>query len=211
METGGQSVDSGQPQDLRPRSGKPIVVVVLLFAVALAGFGWWFTYQRTRRVAEFFGTEAIRVISDPETVMALVLRLDDGVTNEMRPRIEFAGNSYVVTDDKLVVDKGDFTAPGFMNACNSLTNNASYDWEPESKNTCEPIWTYALRFENDEGSAVLLMSLECPRVALAGEMDSIPLSEKIAAGFAGILQTEFATEQDGDAYDNLLDTDDLPL
>src|SRR6476620_547332 len=54
-------------------SGKLVIVVIVTVAFCAAAISWYFRYNATHRVAEFWGPDTVRLIRDAPTVEAVNL------------------------------------------------------------------------------------------------------------------------------------------
>lgn len=152
----------------------------------VAAIGPAFVYQRTRPVLEFYGPEAIAVMRDPDDMVALRLTPTDGTSE-----IEFGGESFAVVEQRNV-----FAGRGYTNARDSLIKRETYDWSGTTTSACEPTWTHALRMENEGGKVIVLLSLDCPRTALASGDKTLVLKDRIAEGFRTIFAAQFERDED---------------
>lgn len=163
--------------------------MMLILGIVLAISSWGFGYWRSRPVLDYYGPAAIALISKPDSVSALKLEPGNAFSD-----LKFGDQSFDIVAERPVT-----VARGYTNARDALTKRESYNWsrgdlisEPES--TCEPEWTHALRFVRQKDIIVLLLSLECPRVALVGGEGTLTLQPKIATAFANILSAELDRE-----------------
>lgn len=182
----------------KSNNGKWLTSMMIGLGLAIAIYGWWFAYQRTRPVLEYFGPEAVAVIRAPTDMTAM--RLLPGGSNSA---IQYSDLKFDPADEKNV-----FAGRGYTNARASLIKRETYDWRTKTSqksaaesNPCEPAWTHALRLTNEHGEVVVLLSLDCPRVALSGKDSSLTLHERIASGFAAILKEELESEADDNVED----------
>lgn len=129
-----------------PVAGKLLIVAILLGAVSLAGFSWWFRYASTHRAARFWGPDAVRLVRDAPLVEACRWTPTGDVVALGRPA--------TVRDVS--------HAPGMKNLRNALLEDRNFDWLAET-NSAAGQAHFGLRFEGPGGNAELwvLFSSEC--------------------------------------------------
>jgi len=164
-------------------SGKWVAIAMGLLGLVVAAAGWWFVYQRTRPVLDYYGPDAIAVMGDPDEFMALKLAPTDAASE-----ITFGGQDYAIESSRDVL-----VGRGYTNARDALSKRETYVWASDPDGGCEPNWTHALGMRRGEQSIIVLLSLDCPRVALFGSDKTLILKQQIADGFRTILNSEMTS------------------
>ncbi len=165
------------------KSGKMLILGVLLLGVAMAAAAWWFRYSTTHRAVELWGPQAAVLIRDAPRV---TLRSDSVSTDA-----EGAAEPDVARD----ISK----ANGLTHLRNALLEDSSFDWI--AKGTADTNWSKSLVFERSEGAEPRIVILFSPdfRWAANGSASdpaksAVATSGEFAAGLA-----KFFTEQDTSA------------
>jgi hypothetical protein len=166
-----------------------IIGIFGLSLLAVLGSLAW-RYHETRHVLDFWGAEAATLIAQAERVAADRLEaVPEAVTGPGDSVVMLIdGQMYAIRQTKDVSD-----APGFTHARHALTLNRSFEWEGET--TCAAKWTYALRFEQGEKSAVVLIDPHCRFVRLLDGDKLAVLNPTVADGLAIILNEQFASRE----------------
>ena len=157
------------------KSGKRLILGVLVIGLAAAAASWWFRYSATHRAAQFWGPQAVELIRDAPLV---TLRSDD-------PTIEGNNPADLPRDIS--------SAPGLTHLRAELLQDHSYDWS--AKGPADSNWSSSLVFEETEGAEPRVVILFSPdfRWAANGSADE-PAANGVSIGpiFAKGLQTFFA-------------------
>jgi hypothetical protein len=152
------------------KSGKRLILGVVVIGLAAAAASWWFRYSATHRAAQFWGPQAATLIRDAPHV---TLR-SDASTDEPRD----------VSD-----------ARGLTHLRNALLEDNSYDWSaagPPDTN-----WDSSLVFEVSEGAeprAVVLFSPDFKWLSNGSATDPMKSVVATTGEFAAGLQKFFADE-----------------
>jgi hypothetical protein len=102
--------------------GKLAVLSILLLAVGLAGFAWWWNWQRTERCRKFFGGEWAHLIRTATRV--------EGQTLTGLYEVEPHERLVVGPDTFVMGGRKDLSrAAGLVHARTSLLDDASYEWD----------------------------------------------------------------------------------
>jgi hypothetical protein len=165
------------------KSGKMLILGVLLLGVAMAAAAWWFRYSTTHRAVELWGPQAAMLIRDAPRV---TLRSDSASTDA-----EGTKESDVARD----ISK----AGGLSHLRNALLEDSSFDWT--AKGTADTNWGKSLVFERSEGAEpriVVLFSPDFKWAANGSASDPAKSAVATSGEFAKGLQ-EFFTEQKAEA------------
>jgi hypothetical protein len=158
--------------------GRIAIVVILVAAVASAGFAWWWNYQRAVRARELWGKSAM-LIRSPERVVGIQL-----VTPIADP-----GGSWPEMEEIDISDR-----PGLLNARTSLLVDESFNWTPGVDSlTTETRYSTGICFERDNASLTLLFADDAPLVWVKEKGQIVELDEKTAAGWRDYLRRAFSS------------------
>ena len=141
------------------RSGKLVLLGMLLVGVGLAAFAVWHRYASTRQALAFWGPHAAGLISTSAGAELLVLARDAKSPSVGGP-IEHAGRQLSIRERH---DLSDVRGLAHMRA--ALVEDSSFDWTGSRK--CESRWTHALRFFDGDAEAIVLIDLNCQTTASA--------------------------------------------
>jgi len=161
------------------------LVIAGIFGIALlaAGFSMWFRYVQTREVLEFWGADAVALITSPDRVELWELEpmTGEGPAEETAQRTTVGETTFIATATRIVTK-----APGFTNARHALTVKRSFQWNVPA---CTPDWSHALVFSRDGRQKTVVFSLneDCQVTQLAdGDKTAgiAPIAEGLATLFA---------------------------
>lgn len=171
------------PTATSEKSGKTLILGVLVLALAMAAAAWWFRYSQTHRAVELWGPQAAVLIRDAPRV---TLRSDAASKDA-----EGAAETDVARDIS--------QAKGLTHLRNALLEDNSYDWT--AKGPADTNWSQSLVFERSEGAEpriVILFSPDFKWAANGSASDpaksAVATSGEFAAGLA-----KFFAEQDAAA------------
>jgi hypothetical protein len=136
--------------------GKLAVVSILLLAVGLAGFAWWFIYSKSQRPIAFWGVRGKERIQHAPQVELLWLRHATGSTGD----VTIHGKSYIAFARQDIS-----TAPGSKNGRDALLRDDSYVWNFARGNESQADYTFALRFRDASGTTTAAFDLERELIA----------------------------------------------
>ena len=125
------------------KSGKLLILSVLVIGLAAAAASWWFRYSATHRAAQFWGPQAATLIRDAPHV---TLRSD--VPSKNAEGVEAAD-----------VPRDISSAQGFTHLRDALLLDTSYDWTAAGPPDTD--WSNSLVFAAAEGAeprAVVMFS-----------------------------------------------------
>jgi hypothetical protein len=176
--------------DDAPRySGRWAIIAVTIIAVGMASYAWWHRRHSGEQSLQFWGSEAAVLISRAPEVEIVELGLP-GQGKSLAARDEAArfGDQPVEAVRTKLVEPNE-TVPGLNKVRTILLQDNAFAWD-EPAESCTPRWQYALEFRDGERRATVLISLDCPRVTLAGS-DKIASIEPIAAPLGEFLLAQF--------------------
>jgi hypothetical protein len=166
-------------------SGKLVIIVIVTVAFCAAAISWYFRYNATHRVAEFWGAETVRLIRDAPSVEAFNASAPITI-----PRDDGAGTGgFIDTSETRDVS----TAHGLVHLRNALLEDHNFAWPP-SANSPDVQWKRGLIFR-DKGlgnAAILVFSPDLKLVSVAGSNQMLSCAP-IAAGL-GEMFAEFSTD-----------------
>jgi hypothetical protein len=165
--------------------GKLAVAGILLLAVALAGFAWWWNWQRTRRCREFYGGEGAHLIRTATQVEGLTL--SELFVREARQQVVVGTQSFDVVDHKDLSQ-----VHGLIHARTALLDDSSYQWENQTVGDCQPKILYAVRFHQGDQQITLAFDFGCHSVHVVETHKEVVLETKIASGWESFLQRQMA-------------------
>jgi len=150
-------------------SGKIAIISILVVAVGLTSFAWWYRYQQGRRTMEFWGPEAAQLIRHAPRVELFEL-------DETLEAFKSGELSKVRSFDLS-------NAPGLVHARHSLIVDRNFRWDESSANTAANIaWDVAWRFIDGDKQTTVLLDYETGAVRdAAGERVAL-LHPAIAGG-----------------------------
>jgi hypothetical protein len=162
------------------RSGKLVLLGMLLIGVGLAGFAVWHRYANTRQALAFWGPQAAELISTADGAELLVLEPQGESSGTDEPAIEHAGRPFTI---RRQYDLSKVRGLAHLRA--ALVEDSSFDWS--GAQACDPRWTHGLRFFENGHETVVLLDLECGR-ATSAESDEGVSIEPIAAGLKEFIE-----------------------
>jgi hypothetical protein len=161
------------------KSGKPLIIGVLVLGLAAAAAAWWFRYSTTHKAVEFWGSQAAVLIRDAPRV---TLRSDAASTDA-----EGTAEPDVARDIS--------QAKGLLHLRNAFLEDRNYDWT--AKGPADTNWGKSLVFERSEGAeprVVVLFSPDFKWVGNGSAADPAKAAVATSASFAAGLEKFFADE-----------------
>ena len=156
------------------RSGKLVLLGMLLVGIGLAAFAVWHRYANTRQALAFWGPEAAELISTSTGAELLVLAPSGESSRTVEPAIEHGGQWFAIRS------RHDLSkVRGLAHLRAALVEDASFDWT--AAQTCGPQWSHALRFFEGGAETAILLDLECAHAAQLGHTQGVSI-QPIAAG-----------------------------
>jgi hypothetical protein len=167
-----------------------VIVLLIVVALALALFGWWYRYEQGRRPIALWGGRAAHVIRNAPSAELWKLEPADDKQEED----EANGDSTIVVDGRpmRVVERMQLPAGDELrDVQKGLVQDRSFDWE-EPRGDCAPLWPYALRLLGGGDEVVIALDFDCQRARLvaprgADAMDPEVSIAPIAAGLKKII------------------------
>lgn len=180
-----------------PDRGKLVVAAILAVALGLAVFAWYWRWQQGHRAAAFWGAEVSQLIRGARRTELLVLEPADAEAGQPVQAAEPADAASSLSIDgaryRIASTLDLSNSPGLIHARHSLTEDASFIWNPSSAE-CEPRWTHALRLSENDQAATLAFDFECNRIYLVEQDKSISVLLRITEGFQRIVQRAEAAQ-----------------
>ena len=174
-----------KPPSVSAISGKLVIIVIVTVAFCAAAISWYFRYNATHRVAEFWGPETVRLIRDAPSVEAF-----NASAPIIIPRGDGAGTGgFIDTSETRDVS----SAHGLVHLRNALLEDHNFAWPP-SANSPDVQWKRGLIFR-DKGLgniAILVFSPDLKLVSVLGSKEMLSCAP-IAAGL-GEMFTEFSSD-----------------
>jgi hypothetical protein len=159
--------------------GKLAVVSILLLAVGLAGFAWWFIYNKSQRPIAFWGVNGKERIQHAPQVELLWLRRVAGTTGD----VSILGKSYAAFARKDISN-----APGSKNGRDALVRDDSYLWNFVGENESPADYTLAIRFADASGTTTAAFDLQREFIAHVESGREQKAAAKIVAGWKTFAQ-----------------------
>jgi hypothetical protein len=156
------------------KSGKRLILGVLVIGLAAAAASWWFRYSATHRAAQFWGPQAVELIRD---ALRVTLRTDDPATEGNNPAD---------------LPRDISSAKGLTHLRAALLEDRSYDWS--AAGPADTNWSNSLVFEESEGAEPRVVILFSPDFNWAANGSAAnPVGHAISTSpIAKGLQTFFA-------------------
>jgi hypothetical protein len=166
--------------ETKMNAGKLAVAGMLGVALALAGFAWWWNWQRTLRTLEFYGGEGANLIRTAEKVEGL--SLSGFYDAESVEQLEIGPHALEV------VGRVDLSkVKGLVHARTALLDDGSYQWDEQTASNCQPAMLYAVRFVRGGKEITLAFDFGCNEVWVVESQRHVTLAPKIATGWQSFL------------------------
>jgi hypothetical protein len=171
--------------------GQLVILVVFGGSLVAAVSSIWYRYRETRPVLDFWGPEAVRLITHPDRIEALQIErlVAAPAETDNTDLLEVDGDVYRIVQARDVTG-----GRGLTNARHALTVQSSFQWHPDLP-ACAPNWQYALRLFEADRRATILFSIDCPLTRLAGGQRVAGIGP-IAAGLETVLREQLQTADD---------------
>jgi uncharacterized protein (UPF0333 family) len=170
--------------------GKLLTLLILLAAVAVAGFAVWFHHQQSSRVVEAISPNVAALIAyAPQAELLRVAPEKDADPNAIPPQIlRLQGRSFYVTEQKDISGVKNFrTVRGW------LIHNDNYDWSAPAAESKGP-WQYALVFTQGPQHTMLLFDHTHEQMLLP-ETGQVLSTAPMNAGLKEFFDAQFAVER----------------
>jgi hypothetical protein len=179
------STPQSPPRGWNP--GKLAVVGIVLLAVGMAGFSWWWNWQRTQRCRDFYGGEGANLIRTATHVEGQTLSgfYDD----ESKDQIEVGSHALEVVGRKDLSQ-----VQGLIHARTALLDDSSYLWNDPTTGDCQPLILYAVRFRDGDQMTTLAFDFGCRQVWVVETQKHVTLAPKIAGGWESFLKRQMNPE-----------------
>lgn len=160
--------------------GKLAVLSMLLLAVSLAAFAWWWNIESGRRTLEFWGnTDGARIIAEGAEVELLWLRPASGAEEE--EKLTIGEQTYAVIDSRKVTG-----ARGLVHARHALLEDTSFEWDAPIKSVGD--YAVAVRFRDASGTTTVALDFDRQQVAHVESGGQRKAAAKIIAGWQTFAQ-----------------------
>jgi hypothetical protein len=173
------SMPTNESSPNNEKSGKRLILGVIAACVVAAAISWWFRYQATRRVVQFWGAETAVLIRDAKHV---TLRSD-------APSADAAGG------DEADVPRDISSAKGLTHLRTNLLEDSSYHWDSAIKSDID--WANSLVFAAADGGeprAVVIFSKDFRWISNGSAPDPGQHAIATTGEFAAGLNEFFGTE-----------------
>jgi hypothetical protein len=173
------SMPTNESSPTNEKSGKRLILGVIAACVVAAAISWWFRYQATRRVVQFWGAETAVLIRDAKHV---TLRSD-------AQSADGAGGA------EADVPRDISSAKGMTHLRTNLLEDSSYHWD--SAIVADIDWANSLVFAAAEGGeprAVVIFSKDFRWISNGSAPDPGKHAVATTGEFAEGLKEFFASE-----------------
>lgn len=169
-----------------PNRGQLAILILAVLAVGMAGFAWWFRYQQSVRIMEFWGTEAARLIrhSSELKVYRVSSQPTAGAADDAQT-VDILGQPYFLSDRKDISE-----AVGLVHVRHFLIQDAGFDWNERVAN--EPAeWEYALDFVEAGNTVTVAFDLANQQICFVQQQRRVSI-EPMADAIGNFLERQFA-------------------
>jgi len=169
------------------RSGRLVIVAILVLGVAAGAFAVWYQQQQSRQALRFWGTEGASLIARAPHVEAVWLELAGKQAADCDDSLEVPGGTACVRQ-RQDVDR----TPGISNLRRALMQDATFQWSAEPPEGAD--WEFALRFFDEGQSTVLLFDLARGACAEASTSRSVVLDPAATKDLSDFFAEQFGGE-----------------
>jgi hypothetical protein len=166
------------------RSGKLVILAILVLGVAAGAFAVWYRQQQSRHSLQFWGTEGASLIARAPHVEALWLELAGQQAADCDETVEVPGGTACVRQRQDVE-----RAAGISNLRHALVQDATFQWSAEPPDGAD--WEFALRFFDEGQSSVLLFDLARGACAEARTSRSVVLDPAASKDLSDFFAEQF--------------------
>jgi hypothetical protein len=170
--------------------GKLLTLLILLAAVAVAGFAVWFHHQQSSRVLQSLSpnTAALIAYAPQIELLRLAAEKDAGGAAPLEI-LRLQGHSYYVTERKDITQaKNVRTVRGW------LVHNDNYDWTAPAGDSKGP-WQHALVFTQGAQQATTLLFDHVHAQMLLPDTGQVLSTSPMNAGLKEFFDSQFAVER----------------
>jgi len=171
----------------KPWGGRAVILTIVIVAISLGCFAWWFRYNNGRRSIDFWGGDLAWKVRHHDDVEAWRLRPVEKAGGVL-PVIKHHDQLYEV-----IAHRNISGAAGWLNARHALVEDGTYIWT-DSASTCIPEWRYALVFP-DEKKQVIFLDLRCGSVEVHNRPGVIHMSPRIRDGLQRLARRTFVAAE----------------
>ncbi|HUE72746.1 MAG TPA: hypothetical protein VMP01_17805 [Pirellulaceae bacterium] len=168
--------------------GKLAVLSILVLAIGLAGFAWWYNYHKSQRPIEFWGRNGIARIRHAPQVELLRLRREAGTSSGLT----ISANSYAVSAQADISK-----TQGLKNGRDALVRDDSYDWKAVENDRSLSEYTHAVRFRDASGTTTVAFDFEREQLAYVESGAEKKGAAKIMAGWQTFAQRHLPANAKG--------------
>jgi hypothetical protein len=163
-------------------SGNQLILGMMLVALLMASFAWWYRYNQGQRVLSHWGRE-------PSMMMRYAPTLE---LWKLQPAGESSSETIQIGDRKLeIVERLDITkVPGIVHARQSLVEDASFDWQASGDIVCQPSWPWAFSFVDQDRRTTVAFDFDCDMAQLLGSDRRQVLVKKVTEGLELIISEQ---------------------
>ncbi len=166
--------------------GKLAIVVILMVALCMAGYAWWYRYQQGREARAFWGREATLLIGQARQVELLRLRpADESAADSESERVDIAGRAFAIVE-RIDVSR----ARGLLHARDALIDDDSFVWD-QPRGNGESQWEFAFRFSDGQQHATVTLDFACRRVLLIEGEQEATIVALTANGLRELVDREY--------------------
>ncbi len=159
-------------------SGRWVILAIAALAVSMAAGGWLYWYAIGNEIHDYWGTETATLIAGAP--QAELYRLGTPLADtSVESAIAVGDQWYPIVQTRNLLKP---PAPGWTHVRTLLVRDAAFDFlEPAEQ--CQPTWNYALRFADGPRQAIVVLSIDCPRLRLADGIRQVSTT-------SGMIRTE---------------------
>jgi hypothetical protein len=153
--------------------GAILVIALAATGLVAASIAVWYQHRQTRQALDLWGAATAQRIERAAGVELVALNAGKGANSSVKD-----GRF----DAEAAIDISH--APGVLHFRRSLLQDANFDWDSQNEAAVsESDWEYAVRFSDDEGSAIVLFDLDRGVVANRAAPQRVArITEKMSQG-----------------------------
>lgn len=178
----------------RTVSGKWIILVFLVLALALASGAWEYYYRLQQRPLALWGAQAARLIIQAPEVEGWLLA--DANAEDKTEGVEEVQAITIGSRRLRVVERRELgDARGLLHLRKALMNDRSFDWDAEAPKDVD--WRYGLKFAKGSETATVLFAPQAERVRILELGNKVSVAP-IARGLEKFFQEQFPEAKPSD-------------